>query len=137
MSFKEIIANGLRLLAGKVTERQPMTKSVEERWQPLTEEDGDCGGWVGRIQARAQRLREEMKDKIAERAYQKWEQRGYTHGNDEQDWLDAEAELLHEATIMAQNRVFTEFKFDDVPTALATLAEEEEGCTYCNCADES
>ena len=30
---------------------------------------------------------------IEELAYQKWCERGYSHGSDEQDWLDAESEL--------------------------------------------
>lgn len=32
-------------------------------------------------------------EKIAMRAYEKWLQRGCTHGCDMQDWLEAEAEL--------------------------------------------
>lgn len=35
-------------------------------------------------------------EKIAARAYQLYEQRGRTHGNDMQDWLDAEWELSME-----------------------------------------
>jgi len=35
-------------------------------------------------------------DKIAMRAYDKWAKRGYKHGNDRQDWLEAEAELRAE-----------------------------------------
>jgi hypothetical protein len=35
-------------------------------------------------------------DKIAMRAYEKWCKRGQTHGNDKQDWLEAEAELQRE-----------------------------------------
>lgn len=35
-------------------------------------------------------------DKIAMRAYQKWVQRGCVHGTDQQDWLEAEAELQAE-----------------------------------------
>ncbi|MBM3995952.1 MAG: DUF2934 domain-containing protein [Planctomycetes bacterium] len=35
-------------------------------------------------------------EKIAMRAYQKWLQRGCQHGNDQQDWLEAEAELKAE-----------------------------------------
>ena len=33
---------------------------------------------------------------IAERAYAKFEQRGYTHGFDVQDWLGAETEIAQE-----------------------------------------
>jgi hypothetical protein len=32
-------------------------------------------------------------EKIAQRAYEKWCKRGCQHGNDRQDWLEAEAEL--------------------------------------------
>jgi hypothetical protein len=32
-------------------------------------------------------------ERIAMRAYEKWLQRGCHHGQDQQDWLDAEAEL--------------------------------------------
>lgn len=32
-------------------------------------------------------------EKVALRAYQKWLQRGCTHGRDVQDWVEAEAEL--------------------------------------------
>ncbi len=32
-------------------------------------------------------------DRIAMRAYEKWLQRGCCHGSDQQDWLEAEAEL--------------------------------------------
>lgn len=35
-------------------------------------------------------------DKIAMRAYEKWAKRGYKHGRDQQDWLEAEAELRAE-----------------------------------------
>ena len=35
-------------------------------------------------------------DKIAMRAYDKWVKRGCKHGCDQQDWLEAEAELRAE-----------------------------------------
>jgi Protein of unknown function (DUF2934) len=35
-------------------------------------------------------------EKVAARAYQKWMQKGCKHGNDQQDWLEAEAELKAE-----------------------------------------
>jgi hypothetical protein len=35
-------------------------------------------------------------ERIAMRAYEKWVQRGCPHGTDQQDWLDAEAELKAE-----------------------------------------
>ena len=35
-------------------------------------------------------------DKIAMRAYEKWVKRGFKHGRDQQDWLEAEAELRAE-----------------------------------------
>ena len=35
-------------------------------------------------------------EKIATRAYEKWCQRGCTHGTHQQDWLEAEAELTTE-----------------------------------------
>jgi hypothetical protein len=44
-------------------------------------------------------------DKIAMRAYEKWCQRGCMHGGDEQDWLEAEAELRHELqNVTIENR---------------------------------
>ena len=39
-----------------------------------------------------------MQEKIAMRAYQKWLKRGCQHGNDQKDWLDAEAEVKAEMT---------------------------------------
>ena len=35
-------------------------------------------------------------DRIAQRAYEKWMKRGCVHGYDQQDWVDAERELLAE-----------------------------------------
>ena len=35
-------------------------------------------------------------EKVAARAYQKWLKNGCMHGNDKQDWLEAEAELKAE-----------------------------------------
>jgi len=35
-------------------------------------------------------------DKVAARAYQKWVQKGCRHGQDQQDWLEAEAEIKAE-----------------------------------------
>jgi hypothetical protein len=35
-------------------------------------------------------------ERIAERAYQLWQIRGCQHGNDHQDWLDAENQLHQE-----------------------------------------
>jgi hypothetical protein len=35
-------------------------------------------------------------EKIAMRAYEKWVHRGCVHGTDQQDWLEAEAELQAE-----------------------------------------
>jgi hypothetical protein len=37
------------------------------------------------------------RDKIAMRAYEKWQKRGCTHGHDLQDWVEAENELRAEA----------------------------------------
>jgi hypothetical protein len=37
-----------------------------------------------------------MQDKVAARAYQKWMQKGCPHGQDQQDWLEAEAEIKAE-----------------------------------------
>jgi hypothetical protein len=39
-------------------------------------------------------------EKIAMRAYEKWCQRGRSHGNHVQDWLDAERELQREYSQM-------------------------------------
>ena len=35
-------------------------------------------------------------DRVAKRAYEKWLKRGGTHGNDIQDWIEAEKEILAE-----------------------------------------
>jgi Protein of unknown function (DUF2934) len=35
-------------------------------------------------------------EKIAMRAYEKWCKRGYAHGHDRQDWVEAETELRAE-----------------------------------------
>jgi len=35
-------------------------------------------------------------EKVAARAYQKWMQKGCKHGHDQQDWLEAEAEIKAE-----------------------------------------
>jgi hypothetical protein len=37
-----------------------------------------------------------LSEKVAARAYQKWLQKGCKHGNDKQDWLEAEAEIKAE-----------------------------------------
>jgi hypothetical protein len=36
------------------------------------------------------------RERVAQRAYEKWLKRGCTHGNDLQDWVEAEQELLAE-----------------------------------------
>ena len=41
-----------------------------------------------------------MGERIAQKAYELWEQRGYREGHDLEDWLDAETivmEEIHEA----------------------------------------
>jgi hypothetical protein len=38
----------------------------------------------------------ELNEKIAERAYEKFEARGGIHGEDMYDWLEAEKEILRE-----------------------------------------
>ena len=40
-------------------------------------------------------LRSNIRDALAHRAYELFEARGYLHGNDIEDWLRAESELLH------------------------------------------
>jgi hypothetical protein len=40
-------------------------------------------------------------DKIAQRAYEKWVKRGRPHGNDLQDWVEAEMELKAEFARMS------------------------------------
>jgi hypothetical protein len=40
-------------------------------------------------------------EKIAMRAYEKWCKRGQMHGNDKQDWLEAETELRAEYARMS------------------------------------
>lgn len=52
-----------------------------------------------KIENRAAKLREELKDAIAERAYQKWLERNCEHGYDETDWLLAENEVIVEHTV--------------------------------------
>ncbi len=37
-----------------------------------------------------------FRDRVAQRAYEKWMRRGRQHGNDKQDWFEAERELLAE-----------------------------------------
>jgi hypothetical protein len=41
------------------------------------------------------------RDRIAQRAYEKWVQRGRNHGNDQQDWIEAENELRAEYARMS------------------------------------
>lgn len=43
-------------------------------------------------------------EKIAQRAYEKWLKRGCIHGNDRQDWLEAELELKAEFNRPAAKR---------------------------------
>jgi hypothetical protein len=43
-------------------------------------------------------------EKIAMRAYEKWCRRGRTHGNHQQDWIEAEQELRNEANRGAARR---------------------------------
>ncbi len=42
-------------------------------------------------------------EKIAMRAYEKWVKRGQQHGNDLQDWVEAENELRAEMTKSASH----------------------------------
>ena len=42
-------------------------------------------------------------EKIAMRAYEKWLKRGCTHGHDQQDWMEAEAELRVEMSRTGQS----------------------------------
>ena len=42
-------------------------------------------------------------DKIAQRAYEKWVQRGRQHGTDVQNWVEAENELRTESTRQGGN----------------------------------
>lgn len=112
MSLKDKITNALRGWVTKAKERQQMDKSVEERWQ-APDEDDDWGDYRARFQARARQLQEDMQERIADRAYQKFVERGYEHGHHEQDWLDAEAELQFEATRQTFNNTLTES--DEIP----------------------
>lgn len=44
-------------------------------------------------------MNNELHDKIAMRAYGLFERRGFTHGNDVEDWLTAEQEVLSEELV--------------------------------------
>ena len=39
---------------------------------------------------------DQAQPRIAQRAYELYEQRGYAHGHDREDWLEAERQLLSE-----------------------------------------
>lgn len=51
-----------------------------------------------KVLAFPQRSHEALQQRIRERAYQLFEQRGREHGQDVNDWLRAETEVLNEST---------------------------------------
>ena len=70
-------------------------------------------------------------EKIAQLAYQKWLSRGCTHGNDKQDWQEAELELtrriteevVHEANVSGRVRaILSENKLSLDAACAATVA---------------
>jgi hypothetical protein len=44
------------------------------------------------------------REHVAKRAYEKWLKRGCTHGNDMQDWIEAEKEVIAEMRAAATRR---------------------------------
>jgi HSP20 family molecular chaperone IbpA len=77
---------------------------------------------------------------IAERAYELFEERGYAHGNDLEDWFRAEAEMLqpvscsleettHAVTVVAPVRGFTasELAVTVEPQRLVVCGKHQEG----------
>ena len=44
------------------------------------------------------------RERVAQRAYEKWMKRGCVHGYDLQDWVEAERELAAEQTRMASSQ---------------------------------
>jgi hypothetical protein len=50
---------------------------------PFTPSRTDPSGWDGGVD----------NSEIAQRAYRRFEERGYEHGHDVEDWLEAEQEL--------------------------------------------
>lgn len=51
-----------------------------------------------KVVAVLQRTHEEVQQRIKERAYELFEERGREHGHDVDDWLRAETEVLNETT---------------------------------------
>jgi hypothetical protein len=43
-----------------------------------------------------QKQKEQTQAAIAQRAYEKWAKRGYQHGHDQCDWIEAEKEIKDE-----------------------------------------
>lgn len=58
---------------------------------------GHTNSSAGTWQPAKQRRSQVSPEAIAKRAYEKWESRGFQHGNDQRDWFEAERELWREA----------------------------------------
>ena len=70
---------------------------------------------------------DELKRRIAERAYHFFVQRGHRHGHDREDWLRAEREVMHELScIQAEQQ--RQAKSEPAPKA-EPLAEEKPKAT--------
>lgn len=55
-----------------------------------------CGTTVSSQQGNQTVNNSSFRERVAKRAYEKWQQRGCKNGFDKQDWIDAERELLAE-----------------------------------------
>jgi len=70
--------------------RQSMTGEIAKKTKPPLKHQAVIAEAVHEAAADSNRLR----DHIAARAYALYEERGYRHGCELQDWLDAEREIL-------------------------------------------
>jgi hypothetical protein len=66
--------------------------------QPQSQFGGtQTSGQTGTLgQTSQQTNTQSFRERVAQRAYEKWVKRGCKHGCDRQDWFDAEAEVLAE-----------------------------------------
>jgi hypothetical protein len=73
------------------TAKRPRTTTSKKKTAAATPANGNPVEVTARITTQAVNL----EDAIRGRAYQLFEERGYRHGNDMEDWLRAESEVLN------------------------------------------
>jgi hypothetical protein len=93
-------------------------------------------------------LLEEVRERIARRAYQNFVERGYIHGNDLDDWLEAEREIIIKPVPVISRSgedLIVEFTLPEIdlpnlavhvgPRRLAVSSDVDEGLQVCQVID--